>query len=83
MRRGKSGEVYCHTSDEVRAMVEADGWGKAYLPSYPPDPPEDDFGASIEVAAGVSGHNICFIEAPTVEAVDAILTQLQDVIERH
>lgn len=75
MRRNGFGEAYCHTADEARRFIdEADD--EPYLPVYPPDPPEGDFGATIEIAESGSGDNICYIEAPTVEAVQAILNEL-------
>lgn len=73
MRYDYFGEAYCHTADEVRRLT----FGKVvYLPSYPPDPPEGDFGACIEIAESGSGETVCFIEAPTVEAVQAIVDDL-------
>lgn len=75
MRYSQFGEAYCHTADEARRYIDDCG-EEVYLPSYPPDPPEGDFGACIEIAEGGSGDNVCFIEAPTVEAVNAILREL-------
>lgn len=81
MRHSAFGEAYCHTAAEARRLIEqADD--RAYLPSYPPDPPEGDFGACIEVAESGSGDNICFIEAPTIEGVLAIIVNLGDLIEQ-
>ena len=75
MRYSKFGEAYCHTADEARRIIdECDD--DVYLPSYPPDAPEGDFGATIEIAEGGSGESVCWIEAPTVEQVDAILREL-------
>jgi hypothetical protein len=75
MRHSKFGEAYCHTADEARKLIE-EASDEAYLPSYPPDPPEGEFAASIEIAESGSGDNICFIEGPTVEAVQKILDEL-------
>lgn len=75
MRHSKFGEAYCHTAAEALPFIEAAD-GDVYLPSYPPDPPEGDFGASIEVATNGNGDLVCYIEAPTVEGVEAILREL-------
>jgi hypothetical protein len=75
MRTNKFGEIYCHTADEARRFIEESD-EEPYLPSYPPDPPEGDFPACIEVAKSGSGDSLCYIEAPTVEAVQAILNEL-------
>lgn len=75
MRYSGFGEAFCHTVDEAQHVIDESG-EEPYLPSYPPDPPEGDFGATIEIAASWNGENICFIEAPTVEAVQAILNEL-------
>ena len=75
MRYSGFGDAYCHTAAEARKFIdECDD--EVYLPSYPPDPPEGDFGATIEIAESGSGESVCWIEAPTVEAVDAILAKL-------
>lgn len=75
MRRSGFGEAYCHTASEAQRLIDESG-AEPYLPSFPPDPPEGDFGATIEIAASGNGENICFIEAPTAEAVNAILAEL-------
>lgn len=75
MRKNGFGESYCHTADEAQQLIN-NAPDSPYLPSYPPDPPEGEFGATIEIAEGGNGSTICFIEAPTVEAVDAILREL-------
>lgn len=76
MRYSGFGDAYCHTAEEARRFIEECS-DEVYLPSYPPDPPEAGFGASIEIAESGSGDSVCWIEAPTVEAVDAILTELR------
>ena len=76
MRRSAFGDAYCHTADEARRLIEECS-DEPYLPSYPPDPPEEGFGATIEIAESGSGDSICWIEAPTVDAVDRILRELK------
>jgi hypothetical protein len=75
MRHSKFGEAYCHTAAEAQALID-EAEDDVYLPSFPPDPPEGDFGASIEIAESGSGDNVCFVEAPTVEGVIRILGEL-------
>lgn len=75
MRGNRFGETYCHTAAEAQKLIDECG-DEPYLPVFPPDPPEENFGATIEIAKSGSGDNICYIEAPTVEAVQKILDEL-------
>ncbi|MHC2867919.1 hypothetical protein ACVIYH_009052 [Bradyrhizobium diazoefficiens] len=76
MRISGFGDHYCHTAAEAQRLIDNCD-DEPYLPSYPPDPPEGEFGATIEIAESGSGQSICWIEAPTVEAVDKILRELR------
>jgi hypothetical protein len=75
MRYNQFREAYCHTADEARARIEAHG-ASVYAPGDICDADGDDQ-ATVEIADSVTGDLVCFIEAPTMEGVDAILAQIE------
>lgn len=75
MRRNAFGEVYCNTADEARPIIGEHG--SVYAPECDFCEPEGNFGATCEIACDVTGELVCYIEAPTLAAVHAIVQELE------
>ena len=75
MRTNRFGEIYCHTADEAREIIEQHG-DDVYVPGDPTEP-KDGEQATCEVADSECGDLICYIEAPTAAAVQAIIDELK------
>lgn len=75
MRRSKMGEAYCHTANELRSQVEMGdvGW-EVYATNL--SDPEEGFGATAEILENVTGNLVCHVEAPDMNGVRAILTEV-------
>jgi hypothetical protein len=73
MRLNGFNEPYCHTADEARKLIEKHG-APVYVPNLDPGWGTDP--ATAEIADHVTGDLVCYIEAPTVETVKAILSEL-------
>lgn len=71
MRKNNFGDICCHTAAEARHIIGGAA-DEPYLPSHV-EPSEGNFGFRIKVAELGSGDLICYIEAPTVEGVGAIV----------
>lgn len=74
MRVNGFGDRYCHTADEARELIDAHD-APVYVAGAICDP-EGEIGATAEVADSHDGDLVCYIEAPTVEAVRAIIAEL-------
>lgn len=72
MRHDGFGDAYCQNATEARAFLKQHG--NPYVHVGEIDPPEAHIGATAEVRENVSGETVCYIEAPTVEEVRAIIT---------
>lgn len=71
MRYNRFGEAYCQNAAEARTYVDEHTDGDVHVGEI--DPPEAHIGATAEVRENESGDTICFIEAPTVDEVRAIV----------
>lgn len=71
MRHNALGDAYCQSAAEARAYIDQHGGDGVYVSEI--DPPENHIGATAEVRENVSGDTVCFIEAPTVDEVRAIV----------
>lgn len=76
MRTNKFGEKYYTTADEVRRKLDdhENGW-EVYVSQI--GEPEGEIGATAEIVENGSGDLVCYVEAPTVDAVKAIITELK------
>jgi hypothetical protein len=73
MRVNGFGELYCHTANEARALIEAHGVAVYASGFYPR---EDNLPATAEVVDNENGEIVCLIEAPTLDDVRAIILDL-------
>lgn len=76
MRRNAFGEAYCHTADEARTVIDASdsGWDEVYAGHV--ESPDGAIHACAEIF-DENGEVVCYIEAATVDDVEAILKVLQ------
>lgn len=76
MKRNSFGDAYCATADEARREIEnsESGW-ECYMGEIsPPEPPR--FGATAEILGNDSGEIVCYLEAPTEEAIRVMAKEL-------
>lgn len=80
MRTNTFGEKYCHTADELRRVLD-DKCGDWYVNDSDLEvAPEDEIlegqkACQAEVRENESGDTLCWVEADTKEAVEAILRE--------
>lgn len=76
MRRNAFGEAYCHTADEVRQILDEKGW-EVYVSESSLEEPAAGDKATAEILENESGDTVCYIEADTVEEINALITELK------
>lgn len=75
-RVNRFGESYCNTAADVRARIEEgdEGWA-VHATAF--EEPEGDIGATCEVRNNGDGELVCYVEAPTLAEVRAIVEELK------
>lgn len=75
MRHGKFGDAYCHTASEVLRCC-CDNADAYYVPESSIEPPEGEWQATAKVVDNIEGETACYIEAPTIDQVRAIIAEV-------
>jgi hypothetical protein len=77
IKRNSFGDAYCKTVDEARREIEDNEYGWEVYMSEVSDAEPPNFGYTAEILTNETGELVCYLEAPTADAVRALARELK------